>query len=67
MGSIRFGLPQGVPLMNLRFAGSQASGGGETLQGVPIETLRDGELTPFTWRIIPFSKWLITMVNKSPK
>ena len=20
-----------------------------------------------TWRIIPFSKWLITMVNKSPK
>ena len=22
---------------------------------------------PGTWRIIPFSKWLITMVNKSPK
>ena len=22
---------------------------------------------PSTWRIIPFSKWLITMVSKSPK
>ena len=21
----------------------------------------------YTWRIIPFSKWLITMVSKSPK
>ncbi len=25
------------------------------------------EKIEFTWRIIPISKWLITMVNKSPK
>ena len=26
-----------------------------------------GLKSPSTWRIIPFSKWLITMVSKSPK
>ena len=25
------------------------------------------EAHPSTWRIIPFSKWLITVVSKSPK
>ena len=40
---------------------------------VLIETRRcTGSLVPYwlgilTWRIIPVSKWLITMVNKSPK
>ena len=29
------------------------------------KTLEHGGI--LTWRIIPFSKWLITMVNKSPK
>ena len=26
-----------------------------------------GQIRHPTWRIIPFSKWLITMVSKSPK
>ena len=32
--------------------------------GVPWELLVSGR---DTWRIIPFSKWLVTMVSKSPK
>ena len=30
------------------------------------ELLVSGRVVPPTWRIIPFSKWLITMVSKSP-
>ena len=34
------------------------------------QTNGEGEITPttgVTWRIIPSSKWLITMVDESPK
>ena len=40
--------------------------GREHLEVMKSPGVGDGWLG-YTWRIIPFSKWLITIVSKSPK
>ena len=51
----------------LWFYGSWDTSSSDTLNRHEFTAKFGGEFTPCTWRIIPFSMWLITMVSKFPK